>query len=175
MLDVPVPGWTFTMSPLRQIAQEGGGLALQPDTPIRTVAQKPDTVILALVAALLFGIALAHHYARWPFHQRPARPFSQAHRTLRRHARQQGKPAEALIVLHRAFDAAAGQRLLAGDVGAFVAARPQLADSQPRIERFFAASRGEFFGDTGAPMSLSELVELAHTLARHERQSEVRA
>jgi len=175
MLDVKVPGWTFTMSPLRQIAQEGGGLGLQPDTPIRTIKPQPAGVLLALLAALVFATALAHHHARWPFHQRPARPFSQAQRALRRHLRHGGKPAEALIVLHRAFDAAAGQRLLAGDVGAFVAARPHLAASQPQIERFFAASRGEFFGDTGAPMALPELVELAHALARHERQSEASA
>jgi len=175
MRDVAVPGWTFTMSPLRQIAQQGGALGMQPDAPIRPVRVQPAGVITALVATLLFALALTRHYARWPFHQRPARPFSKAYHLLRRQFKHGGEIAQALIVLHRAFDAAAGQRLLAGDVTAFIAARPHLATCQPRIEHFFAASRGEFFGDTHTPMMLPELIELAQTLARHERQNEVRA
>jgi len=176
MLEVPVPGWTFTMSPLRQIAQEGGALGMQPDPPIRPTPQTPTTVITALVAGLLFALALAHHYARWPFHQRPARPFSRAHHALRRQFKHgDGETTQALIVLHRAFDAAAGQRLLAGDVDAFIATRPHLAACKAGIERFFAASRGAFFGDTGAPMAMPELLELAHTLARHERMREAHA
>jgi len=163
------------MSPLRQIVQEGGALAIQPDTPIRSTPQTPAGMLLALAAALIFGIALAHHYARWPFHQRPARPFSRAHRALRRHASHQGNTSAAMIILHRAFDAAAGQCLLAGDVAAFVATRPQLAACQSQIEHFFAASRGAFFGDTGGLMSLPELRELAQALAHYERQNEAAA
>jgi len=174
-LEVPVPGWTFTMSPLRQIAQEGGALAMQPEPPIRPVKPGYANVIAALLGVLLLTAALAYHYARWPFHQRPARPFSKAHLALRRHFKRDGSTAQALIVLHRAFDATAGQRLLAGDVAAFVAQKPHLAACRGGIERFFVASRGEFFGDAGAPMAAPELIELAHTLARHERMSEARA
>jgi len=175
ILDVKVPGWTFTMSPLRQIAQQGGGLMLQADAPIRTRPQRWQRIAIAFAAFALLSLGLAHHYARWPFQKRPARPFTQAHQALRRQLKHGGEPAQALITLHRAFDAAAGECMLAADIGAFVAARPRLAAHQDDIARFFAASRRQFFGDAGAEMALPDLIALARTLAADERHAEAKA
>ena len=175
-----IPPFTFVMSPLREIFPEKSGgtaeTAMQPDAapePRRSGALRTAALVAAALSALFLTL-LARDLAWWPFHRRPVRPFSRAAREIGGAlARRDGGYRGALLALHRAFDAAAGHRLLAADLDGFLAAHPEHGAVRDEVERFFAASRTVFFGEAEreAAISLppSELKELAAMLARQER------
>lgn len=178
---VAIPPFMFLMSPLREIFPEKGTenseASLRPDFAAEH-RRSGGLRTAALVAAALcafFLTLLARDLAWWPFHRRPARPFSRAVRDVGRALAKGGADGyrAALLALHRAFDTAAGHRLLAADVAGFLAAHPEHDDTRSQVERFFAASRAVFFGEaqregeTGLPPT--ELKELAAALARQER------
>lgn len=176
-----IPPFTFIMSPLREIFPEkSGGTAetvLRPDAapPSRRSGGLRTMALVAAALSALFLTLLARDLAWWPFHRRPARPFSRAVREIGRALAKGGADGyrAALIALHRAFDTAAGQRLLAADLESFLAAHPEHGETRPRVERFFAASRAVFFGEAAREgqtvLPPAELRELAATLARKER------
>lgn len=177
-----LPPFTFLTSPIREIFPEKSGETaetfLRSDSP--PPLRKSGTLrTAALIAAGLSGlllVLLARDLAWWPFDRRPARPFSRAVRDVAR-SLAAGSNGEgyrrALLALHRAFDTAAGHRLLASDLDSFLAAHPEHTETRAEVERFFAASRAVFFGDAqregeiGLPPT--ELRQLAATLARQER------
>lgn len=176
-----VPGFTFLMSPLREIFPEKSGETaetfLRPDVKPemrRSGGLRSGVLALAGLSALLL-VLVARDLAWWPFHKRPVRPFSRAVREVGRALAVGGTNGykAALLALHRAFDTAAGQRLLAADLDGFLTSHPEHGETRPLVERFFAASRAAFFGDaprqaeTGMPPA--ELKELASALARQER------
>ncbi len=53
----------------------------------------------------------------------------------------------ALLKLHRAFDLAAGQRVLADDVAEFLRQHPEFGPYRADVERLFASSRQAFFAN----------------------------
>lgn len=177
---VEVPGWTFTMSPLREITLGGGESLmnmLRPDAPAVRVPMLPawGRLGLGLAGSLIFALMLAWHYAAWPFVRRPDRPFAQAARRLQRLARRgEVHPGaapyrDALSQLHRAFDVTAGSRMMATDLNAFVAQHPAFAALREDIEQFFRVSRAEFFDTGGERLSGAALAQLAGRLAGAER------
>lgn len=176
-----IPAFTFIMSPIREIFPEKSGETaetfLRPDAPaeMRRSGGLRTAALVAAALSALFLILLARDLAWWPFHMRPARPFSRAAREIGRALANGGADGyrAALLALHRAFDTAAGHRLMAADVDTFLAAHPEHDDSRSLVERFFAASRAVFFGDTPregeTQLPPTELKELAASLARQER------
>jgi mxaA protein len=171
------------MSPLREIFPEKSGETaetfLRPDFPStlrRSGATRTMALFAAAISALLLAL-LARDMAWWPFHRRPARPFSRAVREIGRALAEGGAEGyrAALLALHRAFDTAAGRRLFAADVDAFLASHPEHGEIRASVERFFDASRKVFFGgaqrDGQTELPPSELKELAVILARQERAS----
>lgn len=176
-----IPAFTFLMSPLREIFPEKSGETaetfLRPDmaSPLRRSGLlRTGALIAAFLSALLLTL-LARDLAWWPFHRRPTRPFSRAVREIGHSLAKGGTDGyrAALLAMHRAFDAAAGHRLLAADIDGFLAAHPEHGDTRTAVERFFSASRSAFFGeaqrDAETSLPPTELEELAATLARQER------
>lgn len=178
-----IPAFALIMSPLREIFPEKNAEAaetvLRPDFPSGQRRSGGMRTMALITAAISLGLLalLARDLAWWPFHRRPARPFSRATREIARALAVGGADGYrgALLALHRAFDAAAGRRLLAADVDAFFVTHPEHDDLRATVARFFAASRTVFFGEaqregqTGLPPS--EIKELAANLARQERAS----
>ena len=176
-----VPPFTFLMSPLREIFPEKSGETsdtfLRPDfaPELRRSGNLRTAALIAAALSAVLLLLLARDLAWWPFRRRPARPFSRAVREIG-HALAKGGVdgyRAALLALHRAFDTAAGHRLLAADLEGFFAAHPEHGETRALVERFFASSRAVFFGDAqrqgeiGLPPS--DLKQLAATLARQER------
>lgn len=181
-----IPAWSFIASPLREIIpskDESGGL-LRPDMQPAPLPMAAGRRALAAsgVTALLALLALACNRAWPPFHARRGRPFASALRRIARAARtpadEAGREAawrDAALALHRAFDAAAGRRLFAGDADLFFRLLPACLPLEPGVRRFFAASRQAFFaGETAAAMAampLDDLVRLAGGLSAAERRT----
>lgn len=178
-----IPAFTFLMSPLREIFPEKSGETaetfLRPDYPNGLRRSGATRTFALIMAALSLGLLalLARELAWWPFHRRPARPFSRATREIGRALAQGGSEGyrAALLALHRAFDAAAGRRLMAADVDAFLGTHPEHGDACMAVDRFFRASHAVFFGEgqRSDPDTFGavELKELAANLARQERAS----
>lgn len=173
---VTIPAFTFLISPIREIYPEKSGETtatfLKDDA--RAQRLKTGTVRTAILAsALTSALALAllaFHRAWWPFHARPRRPFTEAQRTVTDHRQSYGI---ALLALHRAFDRAHGERLLAADLDQFLAQRPEQSGNRAASQRFFSASQTFFFANdpvaAEAALPRSTLETLAHDLAVTER------
>lgn len=183
--ELSVPEFGFITSPIRQLfaaasQSSGSAIELQADRPAPRVATGAErTALLASsVIALAALIGLAWHSAWWPFNRRPSRPFTEAARYLKANLGRLDNASgyrDALLKLHRAFDLAAGRRLLADDVPAFIGAHPEFQPQQPDIERLFMASRRAFFAndvdEARVAMPLSALVGLSADLGAAERRA----
>jgi mxaA protein len=81
----------------------------------------------------------------------------------------------ALIKLHRAFDLAAGRRVLPDDLEAFLKEHPEFAPYAADIERLFACSRAAFFGNDNAraraAMPFKAIADLGLRLGAAERRA----
>jgi mxaA protein len=183
--EVAVPEFTFLTSPMRQLFTDKGQssdtvLALRPDrtAPLLPTGRERTLMLVSAAVALAALAGLAWHNAWWPFHWRPARPFTEAARYLRTHgAHLQGAGGYrvALLKLHRAFDLAAGQRVLADDVAEFLQQHPEFGPYRADVERLFASSRQAFFANdvenARSAMSLPALTELSARLGAAERRA----
>ncbi|WP_029009948.1 hypothetical protein [Azospirillum halopraeferens] len=179
-----IPAWTFLTSPLRELRSgaggDGGGPYLRPDVPPR-----PVDGTVGMLAAAGSGTALplllalnAWHRGWWPFRARARRPFMRALRVARLDLQMTGDAGAyraALLAFHRAFDAAAGRRVLGDDVPVLLDAVPAFRPLRADIERFFEASRLAFFGaDTAAAIDRlppAALLALGRRLTAAEREA----
>lgn len=183
--EVTVPAFQFISSPIRQLfasssQSSGSSVALQPDVvpyPLTTGRERTAMLVSGLIA-LGSLIALAWHQAWWPFHRRPARPFTDAARYLRSNtAKLQDASGyrTALLKLHRAFDLSAGHRVLADDVETFLANHPEFEPYADEVEAMFSSSRETFFGNNvesaRQQVPLSALANLSSKLAVAERSA----
>ncbi|MBS0235313.1 MAG: nonribosomal peptide synthetase MxaA [Proteobacteria bacterium] len=181
-----VPALRLTIAPLRNLVlvdlmpdkTKELSDVLRPDIAAHEIAtaQKEKTLALSGLSLLACGLLLLWHYAIWPFQTRAGRPFTQADRQIRDlFSYGTGDPSyrEALLILHRAFDEAAGHRLLAEDASAFTAERPRFSGLTPRLQAFFESSRLYFFSDDRRTAEerfpFENIKKLAGDLAREER------
>jgi mxaA protein len=158
--------FSFLASPLREIVtpkSEDGALPLRPDAkPSILPTGRARTMVLAWLAlAAAAATGLLWYYAVWPFSLWTERPFSRAARRIRAI---NGDGDDALkrrfLVLHRAIDETAGQRVLAGDLSAFLDRHQAFTSVAPLLMKFFDSSRQAFFrNDTAAAR---------HTLSDHD-------
>lgn len=183
-----VPALKLVISPLRNIVlddvmpektKELSDL-LRPDVPAQEIAtaSKEKRLLASSFALLASGLLLAWHYAVWPFRKRGGRPFTQASRQIRdllSFGRGEQSYADALLILHRAFDETAGHRIFGEDTEAFVRKYPCYAGIASRLAAFFESSRLYFFfedrGSAERGFPLEKVQTLAEDLAREERAS----
>lgn len=179
-----VPPFHFMVSPLREIfpgaESDAKGITLRPDLlPQRvSTAHARTAIVIAAPIGLVALILLAMHYAWWPFHRRPGRPFTEAARFLRSNSDSligDGGYRAALLKMHRAFDRAAGHRVLPDDLGDFLKSHPQFAALSGDIGRLFGASRAAFYANdvsnARAQMPIEEMTELGARLGAIERST----
>jgi mxaA protein len=178
-----VPPFDFVMAPLREVQperpEEGPVGYLRPDAVPQGVSTRDSRIGFGagLIAVLIALALLAYHEAWWPFRRRQERPFTRAARALRRLVRVPDDDAyrKGLLDLHRAFDAAAGQRLLAEDVPLFLSAHGEYQPLTAEIDRFFSSSRRTFFANDMAgaakAMPLPAVAALGSQLGAAERSA----
>ncbi|MFA5956354.1 nonribosomal peptide synthetase MxaA [Hyphomicrobium sp.] len=181
-----IPALALTIAPLRNLVltdlmpdktKELSDI-LRPDAPAHELATAPKESVLAIsgVSLLICGLLLLWHYAIWPFKKRTGRPFTQADRQIRDLLSYgMGDPTyrEALLILHRAFDEAAGRRLFAEDATRFTEEHRRFAGLSSRLKIFFDSSRLYFFSDDRRAAEehfpIENVRKLAGDLAREER------
>jgi mxaA protein len=176
---VPVPAWTFSVAPLREVVPGPVEVArdyLRPDgAPVLVDEASPRFLSLTAAIAAIVSLAFVARDRGWPpFQRRRARVFN----ILIRKQTKGGGAAdpeafrEALKECHRALDATNGASLLAEELPEFLMRHPQFAAERYRLEGFFEMSRRTFFGEADAapePDDFRRLLQLITTLARLER------
>lgn len=181
-----VPAFRMIVAPLRDLVlvdlmpEKTKELSdiLRPDVQahIIPVASKERLLAISSVALLLSAILLCWHYAIGPFKKRAGRPFTQAERQIRdllSYGATDASYREALLILHRAFDEAAGHRLFTEDAGIFAKEHPRFSGLASRFRSFFESSRLYFFSDDRRAAEelfpLENVRQLVSDLAREER------
>ncbi len=171
-LTANIPGFSIAVSPFRHDLQPVlDPSVLRPDHPVAPIdlARDRQQLYAASALALLAVLALTASRGLLPWTGRKRAPFADAARRITRGGTG-GR--DALLLLHRAFDSTAGERVLADDLDRFLAARPHFRPLRADIENFFAASRRMFFGSTANPPSpaVTPWARLSRALARAERR-----
>lgn len=164
-----LPGFGFVTSPLRPITAPSSPEQMRSEPAFHLIDLLPNRVGLAasLTAFVLLLGLMAWHFAWWPFHARPARPFAMAARQIAGTP----DPIGQRRILHRAFDQAFGRVLIGPDLPHFLAKRPEFTAESERLTLFFNGSDADFFSPapttTRAPDT--DIPELTRALVRIER------
>ncbi len=167
-----VPGFSFTASPFRNDLEPAlNASVLRPDPPAACIDDRGWWRLPAAGAGLLLAAAglLRAGGPAWP--GAVPRPFAAAARriaALRRRGAADGER-EALLLLHRAFDATAEGRVFADDLDGFFERHARFVSLREEVTRFFAASRTVFFGSGEAGLSLRAIEDVSRALRRAER------
>ena len=171
-----IDAWPVTVAPLvpLDVSPRAGLGEMRPDAPPPAINTEARRLRLALYAAALALAAthLAHVYIGLPWWRRRQRPFAQAWRSLRRlpaaaPARQQQR--EALLLLHQALNASAGEVVFETGLADFIAAHPRFAPLHDRLAGFFRRSHDEFFAGRSAQPDLPGLRALCRACRSAER------
>ncbi|ABL71082.1 MULTISPECIES: hypothetical protein [Paracoccus] len=159
-----LPGFRYVTSPIRPILAPSTSDQLQPDPPFHLIDPMPAglRLLVSAVALVAGALALAWQQGWFPFHRRPARPFTRTARAVARLPEPQARRA-----LHRAFDQSFGRVLIGAELDRFLANAPQFAPLAERLRGFFAASDAAFFGLGSGPAQ--DIPQLARDLAAIER------
>jgi mxaA protein len=169
-LTAAVPGFRISVSPFRHDLQPVlDESVLRTDHPVAHIDVEPSRQMLfgSCAVALLAALYLIGSSGLWPWTRAVRAPFARAARAI---ARQPDGSQDALLLLHRAFDETAGERVLADDLDQFVIRQARFAPLRSDMEQFFAYSRRHFFGIGQDDSARPSLACLSRALARAERQ-----
>ncbi len=178
-IDITLPSWQFTMSPLKEIAQRGVGNSETTDTfmkpalsPAYRSTQLHKNLLsgLSVVAILLVVLWAQLHGLLW---RRQQSPFQRAHRKIKqlraKNANESSACFAAVESIHKAFNQAAGYVLFSNELAAFLQNHPAFAHHASDIEEFFRQSDAVMFGQQSEMMpSLKALQQLTRQLSRAE-------
>jgi mxaA protein len=172
LADLAVPEWQISVAPLtlEQPFARGGLGNLRPDRVARTIDLAPMrrwmTIWVACALLLILWWAGWWGWLNWRATSR--QPFAKALRELR--GIDERSP-QALLALHRAFDATAGRVVQAETLPSLFERAPRFEPQRAAIEAFFRQSSARFFdvGTAAPPLSVRALcAELRRIEKRHE-------
>lgn len=177
---VETPAWKIGVSPLREVLpekREDPADYMRPDSSVARIDEtSPLRWSAVLGAATSAALALLARDRGWPpFRRRRARIFAVTARRialLERRGEGEATRLDALLLLHRAIDGAAGRRVFAEDLGGFLSDHPEYDSLRAALEQFFTASRAAFFNAPNArrdDLALPDILSLARRLAACER------
>jgi len=167
-----VPPWPVSIQPMTQrtVVGQGGLQELRADRPAPSIPTAPLVRSIEIWAGALGAVGLLWlAWILWRNRRAAAnQPFARAAREIRAAGEQSPQAWQAM---HRAFDRTAGRVVQAATLPALFRAAGHLEPLRPRIEAFFAQSRGLFFG-AGLPEHPLSVRELCGERRRLERRYE---
>lgn len=178
-INITLPDWEFTMSPLKEIAQRGVGRSETTSTfmkpalpPIHHPSQHQKNWVFGLAVSVVF-LALFWAYLHGWIWRRQQSPFQQASRKIKhlqaRNANDSSASYAAIESVHNAFNQVAGHVLFAHQLPIFLENHPSFARYTSDIYDFFQQSDAVMFGQhTEMQPSLKVLRQLTRRLSRAE-------
>lgn len=176
-----IPPWTFTMSPLKEIAPRGVASNsthtdfMKPDMPPQTI----NTVNLQQRLWFLAGLLLVLTFL-WIMVKGYLFSFSRSHfqlslqqvrRLQKQHKQHPETFQQGLQAVHRAFNAVAKKALFAHQIDTFIAEHPEFAAHQQQIVAFFQLSAETLYSEqkTATAEEFNQLQRLCKQLAGVEK------
>lgn len=172
-----VDAWPITISPLLPAEMSDSDMwsVIRPDRqPVaadwRTAARQMKFTLIALAATLVCWLG----WWLWRRHTDALRlPFARALHEMRGLGlKRHDENPQAWLVLHHAFNAAAGRTINSGTIAELIKQQPWLESMQTRIESFYAASGARFFEQPTQPRAFA-LFEFCRSLHQAEKQHSV--
>lgn len=178
-INITLPDWTFTMSPLKAIAPRGVGNHettnnfMKPALPPAYQPLQLRQYLVKSLAGLLVILTLVWAFLKGWIWRRKQSPFQQAGKQIKRlqadTANELSASYAAFESIHTAFNQTAGFVLFAHQIPVFLDNHPAFADHAPEIRDFFRQSDAIMFGQqTEKRPSLKTLSRLASQLSRAE-------
>jgi mxaA protein len=170
-----IDAWPVTVAPLMpvDVSPRVGLGEMRPDAAPPAIATGARQLRLALYAAALAVLAtvLVQVYVGLPWWGRRQRPFARAWRAMR------SLPAvpspvqqrEALLLLHEALNASAGEAVFETGLADFIARHPRFAPQHDGLAAFFRHSHDEFFAERAAAVDPEWLRRLCRACRDAER------
>src|SRR5690554_2688280 len=152
-----IPAWTFTMSPLKEIAPRGvasnstQNAFMKPDMPPQTISTANIQQRLWLLAGLLVVLTFL-----WIMIKGYLFSFSRSHfqlslkqvkRLRKQHKNHPETFHQALQAVHRAFNGVAKQALFAHQIDTFIVEHPEFGAYQQQIIAFFQLSAETLYSE----------------------------
>lgn len=174
-LEIKVPEWPFTVTPLIPPNQPDETVIIRAELPPESLAVEGHWHRLwgCLSGAALLAGGLG--WRAWGGSGQP-RPFQRARRALKPWLRGPASPESYRAIaktLHQAFDETAGRTLFAEELDGFCVERPAFADLRDDLAEFFGLSERLFFTAPDAPIPVdypaTRFAELCRRCAVAER------
>jgi mxaA protein len=168
---VDIPAWRFWYSPLVAEGVTHAKDMMQPQIKPELIAVKPIQMRLAIFSALLvigmLGIIYVNADKRYlPFMNGA---FAQAHRHIKKLAKNQASDRTAFVYMHQAFNQVYGANLFISELDQFLAAHPKFLKVKDDITGFFALSNAILFANASQDSAHTDLVILSKRLRDCER------
>lgn len=178
-VDIRLPAWSFTMSPLKDIPQRGFGTddtnnpfmkpALEP--PLKPTNQLQQNVIVLGIAITILTFLWAF-LKGWIWRRRQS-PFQLAYRRVKRLAASKevsiATYRTAFQAIHEAFNRVSGSVLFACQIPEFLVQNPEFSRYEQEINDFFQQSDAVLFREETEQLpDLSELRHLTRRLCHAE-------
>lgn len=175
-----IPAWSFTMSPLKEIAPRGvasdstQNAFMKADLPPVTIPTKGLQQQIWGLAITLFILTLSWLSLKGYLFALIRSPFQQAYhevKKLRKYHADEPAFHQALQAVHRAFNRLAGHALFAHQIDDFINQRPEFSVYQQQIEQFYQLSTEALYSEQKMTTAndFDQLLKLCKQLAGAEK------
>jgi len=168
---IDIPAWQFWYSPLVAEGVTNAKGMMQPQIKPELITVKPIQMRLAIFSVLLaiglLGLIYVNADKRYlPFMNGA---FAQAHRRIKKLAKNQTADRTAFVYMHQAFNQVYGANLFISELDQFLAAHPKFSKVKDDITRFFELSNAALFANTSHDSAHENLIGLSKRLRDCER------
>ncbi|MGZ8269640.1 MAG: nonribosomal peptide synthetase MxaA [Methylophilus sp.] len=168
---IDIPAWQFWYSPLIAEGVTNAKDMMQPQNKPELIAIKPIQMRLAIFSVLLaiglLGLIYVNADKRYlPFMNGA---FAQAHRSIKKLAKNQTVDRTAFVYMHQAFNRVYGANLFISELDQFLAAHPKFLKVKDDIARFFEMSNATLFANASHDSAHENLIGLSKRLRDCER------
>jgi mxaA protein len=168
---IDIPAWQFWYSPLVAEGVTHAKDMMQPQIKPELIEVKPIQMRLAIFSVLLaigmLGLIYVNADKRYlPFMNGA---FAQAHRRIKKLARNQAADRKAFIYMHQAFNQVYGANLFTSELDQFLTAHPKFLKVKNEIGRFFELSNATLFANVNHASAHEDLIGLSKRLRDCER------
>lgn len=177
---ISIPAWSFTMSPLKEIAPRGvasdstQNAFMKADLPPVTIPTKDLQQQIWVLTITLFILAISWLSLKGYLFAFTRSPFQQAYheiKTLRKYHADESAFHQALQAVHRAFNRLAGQALFAHQIENFISKHPEFSAHHQQIDHFYQLSTEALYSEQKirTQKNFDELLKLCRQLAGAEK------
>ena len=173
-INITLPKWPFSMSPLKESSAAGGEARsfMKPDLVVKAINTEALKLQVYGLLLAIFLLVVVWLVLTGRLLKSASSPFYQAARQIKA---LQGKHdvadvEQAINLVHQAFNVQAGYAVFSHQIDGFLASFPEFSSNKEQITSFYTLSTEVLYGQQQATSEhLQQLIQLCHTMARTEK------